>query len=79
MAGKRSLDATMWSNLDDLLCFLFAFFSVREASVPADHPDPRRNKKMHNDGYELISSADGPLSTQIKYILQEEFILKTCY
>ncbi|XP_041791224.1 coiled-coil domain-containing protein 17 [Chelmon rostratus] len=39
---------------------------AREVSVPADQPDPRKNKKMHHDSYELISCADGPLSTQIK-------------
>ncbi|TDH08825.1 hypothetical protein EPR50_G00101930 [Perca flavescens] len=40
---------------------------VREVSVPADQPDPRKN---NHDSYELISSADGPLSTQIKALWQ---------
>ncbi|XP_068563822.1 uncharacterized protein ccdc17 [Cebidichthys violaceus] len=37
----------------------------QEVSVHANQPDPRNSKKMHHDSYELISSADGPLSTQI--------------
>ncbi|KAF1385408.1 hypothetical protein PFLUV_G00107450 [Perca fluviatilis] len=40
---------------------------VQEVSVPADQPDPRKN---NHDSYELISSADGPLSTQIKALWQ---------
>ncbi|XP_042369363.1 coiled-coil domain-containing protein 17 [Plectropomus leopardus] len=43
---------------------------VQEVPVPADEPDPRKNKKMYHDNYELISSADGPLSTQIKALWQ---------
>ncbi|XP_051233107.1 coiled-coil domain-containing protein 17 isoform X2 [Dicentrarchus labrax] len=43
---------------------------VREVSVPAKQPDPHKNKKMHRDSYELISCADGPLSTQIKALRQ---------
>ncbi|XP_045905933.1 coiled-coil domain-containing protein 17 [Micropterus dolomieu] len=43
---------------------------VREVSVPADQPDPRRNEKIHHDSYELITCADGPLSTQIKALRQ---------
>lgn len=68
MAGKLSIDATIWSNLDDLPFFLIRF-SVREGSAPADQPDPRKNIKMHHDSYELISCTDGPLSTQIRYVL----------
>lgn len=41
---------------------------MREVSAPADQPDPGNNKKMHHDSYELISSADSPLSAQIKYV-----------
>lgn len=41
---------------------------MQKVSVPADQQDARKNKKMHHDNYELISSADGPLSTQIKYV-----------
>lgn len=59
--------ATIWSHLNDLLCFLF-LFSVRELSVPADQPDPRRNNKMHHDSLGLIPCVDGPLSAQIKYV-----------
>ncbi|XP_031139771.1 coiled-coil domain-containing protein 17 isoform X2 [Sander lucioperca] len=40
---------------------------VQEVSVPTDQPDPRKN---NHDSYELISSADGPLSTQIKALWQ---------
>ncbi|KAM9358401.1 coiled-coil domain-containing protein 17 [Symphorus nematophorus] len=36
------------------------------SSIPADQPDPRKNKKMHHDSYKLIPSVDGPLSAQIK-------------
>ncbi|XP_044055508.1 coiled-coil domain-containing protein 17 isoform X2 [Siniperca chuatsi] len=43
---------------------------VREVSVPAAQPDPEENKKMHHNSYELISCADGPLSTQIKALRQ---------
>ncbi|XP_073331831.1 coiled-coil domain-containing protein 17-like [Pagrus major] len=43
---------------------------VREVSVPADQPDPRKNEKMHRDSYELISCSDGALSTQIKALRQ---------
>ncbi|XP_036970677.1 coiled-coil domain-containing protein 17 isoform X2 [Acanthopagrus latus] len=39
---------------------------VREVSVPADQPAPRRDEEMHHDSYELISCSDGALSTQIK-------------
>ena len=67
MAGKLSIDARIWFNLDDLLCFLF-LVSVREVSVPADQPAPRRDEEMHHDSYELISCSDGALSTQIKYL-----------
>lgn len=67
MAGKLSIDARIWFNLDDLLCFLF-LVSVREVSVPADQPDPRRDEEMHRDSYELVSCSDGALSTQIKYL-----------
>ncbi|KAI3368535.1 hypothetical protein L3Q82_025544, partial [Scortum barcoo] len=42
---------------------------VRDVSAPADQPDLGKNK-MHHDSYELISSADGPLSTQIKALRQ---------
>lgn len=43
-------------------------FSVKEVSVPADQPAPRKNKMYHDDNYELITSVDDPLSAQIKYI-----------
>uniref|UniRef100_A0A3B4US92 Coiled-coil domain containing 17 n=1 Tax=Seriola dumerili TaxID=41447 RepID=A0A3B4US92_SERDU len=39
---------------------------------PADQPDPGKNKKMHHDNYELISSVAGPLSTQIA--LQQAYV-----
>uniref|UniRef100_A0A671Y3M0 Coiled-coil domain containing 17 n=1 Tax=Sparus aurata TaxID=8175 RepID=A0A671Y3M0_SPAAU len=39
---------------------------VREVSVPADQPNPRRDEEMHRDSYELVSCSDGALSTQIK-------------
>ncbi|KAG8003276.1 Coiled-coil domain-containing protein 17 [Nibea albiflora] len=48
----------------------FVSLLVRELSVPADQPDPRRNNKMHHDSYELISYVDGPLSAQIKALRQ---------
>ena len=67
MAGKLSIDVRTLYNLDDLLCFLF-LVSVREVSVPADQPDPRRDEEMYRDSYELISCSDGALSTQIKYL-----------
>lgn len=48
--------------------------SVKEVPVPADQPAPCENKKMHHDdNYELISSVDGPLSAQIKYIPSDLF------
>ncbi|KAE8293788.1 Coiled-coil domain-containing protein 17 [Larimichthys crocea] len=43
---------------------------VRELSVPADQPDPRRNNKMHHDSLGLIPCVDGPLSAQIKALRQ---------
>ncbi|XP_054458918.1 coiled-coil domain-containing protein 17 [Anoplopoma fimbria] len=43
---------------------------VREDSVHANQPDPCKNKKMDHDSYKLISSSDGPLSTQIKALWQ---------
>ncbi|XP_022622142.1 coiled-coil domain-containing protein 17 [Seriola dumerili] len=43
---------------------------VQKVPVPADQPDPGKNKKMHHDNYELISSVAGPLSTQIKALQQ---------
>ncbi|XP_037626768.1 coiled-coil domain-containing protein 17 isoform X1 [Sebastes umbrosus] len=43
---------------------------LQEVSVPAVQPDPRRNQKMHPDSFELISCADGPLSTQIRALWQ---------
>ncbi|XP_023250291.1 coiled-coil domain-containing protein 17 [Seriola lalandi dorsalis] len=52
---------------------VFAFlllFSVQKVPVPADQPDPGKNKKMHHENYELISSVAGPLSTQIKALQQ---------
>ncbi|XP_069560950.1 coiled-coil domain-containing protein 17-like [Brachyistius frenatus] len=43
---------------------------VLEASLPADRPDPHKTEKMHHDNYELNSSVDGSLSTQIKALRQ---------
>ncbi|XP_056234600.1 coiled-coil domain-containing protein 17 [Seriola aureovittata] len=43
---------------------------VQKVPVPADQPDPGKNKKMHHENYELISSVAGPLSTQIKALQQ---------
>ncbi|KAK2908156.1 hypothetical protein Q8A73_009229 [Channa argus] len=39
---------------------------VQQVSVPADQPEPVKNEKMQQVNYKLISSEDGPLSTQIK-------------
>ncbi|XP_076581937.1 coiled-coil domain-containing protein 17 [Chaetodon auriga] len=67
----REQDERNEETLQQLVEHLHTFlFSVREASVPADQPDPHKNKKMHHDSYELISCADGPLSTQIKALRQ---------
>ncbi|XP_071342546.1 coiled-coil domain-containing protein 17-like [Trachinotus anak] len=43
---------------------------VQKDSVAAEQPDPGQNKEMHHDNYELVSSVDGPLSTQIKALRQ---------
>ncbi|XP_032382106.1 coiled-coil domain-containing protein 17 [Etheostoma spectabile] len=40
---------------------------VQEVSVPTDQPYPRKN---NHESYKLISSPDGPLSTQIKALWQ---------
>nr|XP_046248214.1 coiled-coil domain-containing protein 17 [Scatophagus argus]XP_046248215.1 coiled-coil domain-containing protein 17 [Scatophagus argus] len=43
---------------------------VRGISVPVDQTEPREDKMMHHDSFELISCANGPLSTQIKALRQ---------
>ncbi|KAM4629292.1 coiled-coil domain-containing protein 17-like [Polymixia lowei] len=39
---------------------------VKEVSVPSDQPSTGENRMMHHVAFDLISSVDGPLSTQIR-------------
>ncbi|XP_034438823.1 coiled-coil domain-containing protein 17 isoform X2 [Hippoglossus hippoglossus] len=39
---------------------------------PANQTDPAENQKMHPDNYKLFTSADGPLSAQIKALRQTD-------
>ncbi|KAM3876363.1 coiled-coil domain-containing protein 17 [Diretmus argenteus] len=52
-------------QLNEHLCAL----QIRDISVPAGQSNPGQNNKMHHATFDLISSVDGPLSTQIKALL----------